>query len=251
MSDAAAARSSFLALAYQGCVSREEYSLGQAAAPTDTEEMDEGSNPADRVPQRPNGLLTPTHTPNLWDRPAGLPILIISGFLGSGKTTVLNRILANKGGLRVAVFVNELGAVDIDGTLVAMRDTVDDADLVLLCEQRSPLSPGSKTASLVDVHMPDHRAGCRNNGCICCTINENLVSSVNRVLADDAVSALLIETTGVADLLPLLDTLQLDEELEGERHVLPCSDPLIHTAFYAISCSSPICTRLDPAPDQH
>ena len=123
-------------------------------------------------------------------RPDGLPILVISGFLGSGKTTLLNRILANKRGLRVAVFVNELGAVDIDGTLVAMRDQVDDDDLVLL-----------------------------NNGCICCTINESLVKSVNKVLAAGAVSALIIETTGVADLLPLLETLNLDEELEGEVHV--------------------------------
>ena len=59
-----------------------------------------------------------------------LPTTVLTGFLGSGKTTLLNRILANKGGLKVAVFVNELGAVDIDGKLVAMQDTVDDEDLV-------------------------------------------------------------------------------------------------------------------------
>ena len=105
----------------------------------------------------------------------------------SGNTGEVVCGLPNQDGLRVAVFVNELGAVDIDGTLVAMRDVVDDDDLVLL-----------------------------SNGCICCTINGSLVRAVNRVLAAGQVRALLIETTGAADLLPLLDTLKMDEELKGE-----------------------------------
>jgi G3E family GTPase len=128
----------------------------------------------------------PAATPS---RP-GLPILVITGFLGAGKSTLLNRLLTNARGARVAVFVNELGALDIDGRLVAMRECVDDADLVLL-----------------------------NNGCVCCTINENLIASVNRVLARGDVGSLIIETTGAADLLPLLDTFRVTEELEQEVHV--------------------------------
>lgn len=127
-------------------------------------------------------------------RPTGLPVTIITGFLGAGKSTLLNRILNNAQGVRVAVFVNELGKIDIDGSLVAMRSKVDDTDVVLL-----------------------------NNGCVCCTINENLVTAVNAVLRRTEVAWLVIETTGAVDLLPLLDTFDWASEgetdLEGDVHV--------------------------------
>lgn len=127
-------------------------------------------------------------------RPTGLPVTIITGFLGAGKSTLLNRILNNAQGVRVAVFVNELGRIDIDGSLVAMRSKVDDTDVVLL-----------------------------NNGCVCCTINENLVAAVNVVLRRTEVVWLVIETTGAVDLLPLLDTFDWASEgetdLEGDVHV--------------------------------
>jgi G3E family GTPase len=124
----------------------------------------------------------------------GLPVTIITGFLGAGKSTLLNRILNNAQGVRVAVFVNELGKIDIDGSLVAMRSKVDETDVVLL-----------------------------NNGCVCCTINENLVAAVNAVLRRAEVSWLVIETTGAVDLLPLLDTFDWASEgetdLEGDVRV--------------------------------
>ena len=127
-------------------------------------------------------------------RPTGLPVTIITGFLGAGKSTLLNRILNNAQGVRVAVFVNELGKIDIDGSLVAMRSKVDDTDVVLL-----------------------------NNGCVCCTINENLVTAVNAVMRRTEVAWLVIETTGAVDLLPLLDTFDWASEgetdLEGDVHV--------------------------------
>ena len=128
------------------------------------------------------------------DKRLHLPVTIITGFLGAGKSTLLNRILTNTNGAKVAVFVNELGKIDIDGKLVAMRSKVDDTDVVLL-----------------------------NNGCICCTINENLVGAVNAVLKRSDVQWLVIETTGAVDLLPLLDTFDWASEgetdLEGDCRV--------------------------------
>jgi G3E family GTPase len=104
----------------------------------------------------------------------GMPVSIITGFLGSGKTTLLNQILQNKQDLKVAVLVNEFGDIDIDSQLLV---TVDQ-DIVEL-----------------------------SNGCICCTINDGLVDAVYRVLErEERIDYLVIETTGVADPLPIILT---------------------------------------------
>jgi G3E family GTPase len=103
----------------------------------------------------------------------GLPVTIITGFLGSGKTTLLNHILTNQQGLKTAVLVNEFGEIGIDNELIISTD--DDNNMVEL-----------------------------SNGCICCTINNDLVDAVYKVLErPDKVDYLVVETTGLADPLPV------------------------------------------------
>jgi G3E family GTPase len=104
----------------------------------------------------------------------GMPVTIITGFLGSGKTTLLNQILKNKQDLKVAVLVNEFGDINIDSQLLVSMDE----DMVEL-----------------------------SNGCICCTINDGLVDAVYRVLErEEHIDYMVIETTGVADPLPIILT---------------------------------------------
>ncbi|MGD1854098.1 MAG: CobW family GTP-binding protein [Leptolyngbyaceae cyanobacterium] len=104
----------------------------------------------------------------------GMPVTIITGFLGSGKTTLLNHILSDNQDWKVAVLVNEFGDINIDAQLLVSMDE----DMVEL-----------------------------SNGCICCTINDSLVDAVYRVLErHDRVDYMVIETTGVADPLPIILT---------------------------------------------
>jgi G3E family GTPase len=104
----------------------------------------------------------------------GMPVTIITGFLGSGKTTLLNHILTDRQGLKVAVLVNEFGDINIDSQLLVSIDE-----------------------GMVEL----------SNGCICCTINEDLVDAVYKVLErEDKVDYMVIETTGVADPLPIILT---------------------------------------------
>jgi G3E family GTPase len=113
----------------------------------------------------------PSELPVLDAPKQGLPVTIITGFLGSGKTTLLNHILTNQQGLKTAVLVNEFGEIGIDNELI--------------------VSTGENMVEL-------------NNGCICCTINNDLVDAVYKVLErEEKLDYLVVETTGLADPLPV------------------------------------------------
>nr|WP_295741890.1 GTP-binding protein [uncultured Acidocella sp.] len=112
-----------------------------------------------------------------------LPATIITGFLGAGKTTLLNRILTERHGERIAVIVNEFGEIGIDGQLVV------DAE-----------------ESVVEL----------NNGCICCTVREDLIEAVGRIMASGRpVDRFVIETTGLADPAPIIQSFMLDEVIRA------------------------------------
>ncbi|MEO0842223.1 MAG: GTP-binding protein [Cyanobacteria bacterium J06643_5] len=101
------------------------------------------------------------------------PVTIITGFLGSGKTTLLNNILTNRNNLKIAVLVNEFGEINIDSQLLVSIDE----DMMLL-----------------------------SNGCICCTINASLIDAINKVLNQNNIDYIVIETTGLAEPVPLIMT---------------------------------------------
>ncbi|NJN04747.1 MAG: GTP-binding protein [Leptolyngbyaceae cyanobacterium RM1_1_2] len=121
-----------------------------------------------------SSIASPISPLQMDDTKQGLPVTIITGFLGSGKTTLLNHILSNQEGLKTAVLVNEFGEIGIDNELLITTEGGDDTMVEL------------------------------SNGCICCTINNDLLEAVYKVLErKDKIDYLVVETTGLADPLPI------------------------------------------------
>ena len=117
--------------------------------------------------------------------PESLPVTVLSGFLGAGKTTVLSHILNNRQGKKVAVIVNDMSEINIDSAIVQQEVSLNRSE-----------------EKLVEM----------SNGCICCTLREDLLEEVTKLARDGRFDYLLIESTGISEPLPVAETFTFADE---------------------------------------
>ena len=131
-----------------------------------------------------------------------IPVLLLTGYLGSGKTTLVNNILNNRKGLRFAVIVNDLGEVNIDADLIQQGGVV-----------------GQKDESLVALQ----------NGCICCTLKMDLIEQLSEIIAQHKFDYIVIEASGICEPEPIAQTICSMPTLEEKytRHGLPRLDCVV------------------------
>jgi G3E family GTPase len=137
-----------------------------------------------------------------------LPVLVISGFLGSGKTTLLNQLLTNNQNRKIAIIVNDIGEVNIDAELI----------------RQNGLSISQTTENVVEI----------SNGCICCTLREDLLIEVKKLVALNCYDYLVIESSGISEPIPVAQTFTFDEGTDDTLSKLTKLDCMLTT----VDCSN-------------